>query len=258
LPAHLTTAEKYDKWSNQILPNGQRFPGELFHDESVQKALKEGGVLDLFTLHVKYPRTQHLPLSPGRTEDDLSLTDTHIFEGKHVVITEKVCGENTTLYSDYAHARSLDSGYHPSRTWVKQLQARVGPDLPQDWRLAGENAFAQHSIAYDKLPSYFLLFSIWNEKNECLSWEETKEWAELLGLETVPVLYEGLWDEEKAYACYPRPQLGEESEGFVVRNAEGFTYRQFRENVAKFVRAGHVDESATHWMHEGVKQNKLK
>ena len=30
-----------------------------------------------------------------------------------------------------------------------------------------------HSIAYDALPAHFLVFSIWNERNECLSWDET-------------------------------------------------------------------------------------
>lgn len=36
-----------------------------------------------------------------------------------VVITEKMDGENTTLYRDGLHARSLDSRHHPSRNWVK-------------------------------------------------------------------------------------------------------------------------------------------
>jgi hypothetical protein len=36
-----------------------------------------------------------------------------------------------------------------------------------------------------------LVFSIWNEQN-ALSWDETVEWAELLGLFTVPVLWRGI------------------------------------------------------------------
>lgn len=257
LPPQFDVNSRIDKWGNEILSNGQRLRGELFDDESVQKVLRQGGVLDLFTNYVKYPRTVHLPFSLGLTPNDLQLQDTKHFEGKQVVITEKLDGECTSLYHDYVHARSIDSKHHESRTWVKSLQAQIGHEIPGEYRLCGENVFAQHSIAYDKLPAYFLLYSVWNEKNECISWEETKEWAELLGLETVPVLYEGPWDEEKVYACYPQPQYSKESEGFVVRNADGFSYSSFKENVAKFVRADHVEKHNKHWMHEKVRPNKL-
>ena len=69
---------------------------------------------------IKYPRTPHLPWSPGASSDDVLLIDTQMFMGKPVVISEKMDGENTTLYADRLHARSLDSRHHPSRTWVKQ------------------------------------------------------------------------------------------------------------------------------------------
>jgi len=49
LPPHLYADQVYDKWGNIVLPNLQRLKGELFFDESVQKILKRGGVLDLFT-----------------------------------------------------------------------------------------------------------------------------------------------------------------------------------------------------------------
>ena len=49
---------------------------------------------------------------------------------------------------------------------------------------------------YDDLESYFYLFSIWNDKNECLSWDETLEWANILDLATPKVFYRGVYDEK--------------------------------------------------------------
>src|SRR5690606_22004173 len=70
VPPHLYADQSYDKWGNPVLPNGQRLKGELFFDESVQKILAQGQVLDLFTSWVKYPRTHHLPWSDGVNDDD--------------------------------------------------------------------------------------------------------------------------------------------------------------------------------------------
>ena len=107
----------YDKWGNIILPNGTRLRGELFNDLSVHKAIAP--VLSLFTKYVKYPRTLHLPWSYG-TSDDKFLKDTLNFDDEEVVVTEKLDGENTTLYNDYIHARSLEYDSHQSRNLIKK------------------------------------------------------------------------------------------------------------------------------------------
>src|SRR3546814_8478297 len=75
------------------------------------------------------------------------------FEGKRVIVTEKMDGENTTLYRDYIHARSVDGRSHPSRDWVKQFRSGIAADIPEDWRVCGENLFAKHSIHYTALRS---------------------------------------------------------------------------------------------------------
>jgi len=256
LPPELDTHEVYDKWGNILLPNGQRSPGPLFDDSSVQKVLGQGKVLDLFTEYVKYPRTPHLAFSGSINPDDIVKDNTDNFIGEKVIITEKLDGECTVIYSDgHAHARSLDSGYHPSRTRVKALAAKLSTDLPSGWRICGENLAAKHSIEYKKIP-HFMVFSIWNEKNQCLSWQQTKEWAELLDLPLAPVLYEGEWDEDVVRCCWHQPsEYSEESEGFVVRMATGFSYRKFSESMAKFVRPEHIADSRHHWLSQQVDYN---
>ena len=253
LPPHLYSDDVYDKWGNVVLPNGQRLKGELFDDESVQKALQP--VLHLFTDRVKYPRTYHLPWSPGMTDDDRKLEDLSQLEGHECVITVKMDGEQTTIYSDgYCHARSIDSGGHPSRDWVKALAGRVGPQLPSGWRICGENLWAKHSILYSDLPSYFLVFSIWDGL-KCLSWDDTLEWAALLDLHTVRTLSRERFNPQawQAWTESPWPN----HEGYVVRRADSFHYSEFRRKVGKFVRANHVHTHG-HWMRERIERNGLR
>lgn len=258
LPPQLYSDHEYDKWGNIVLTNGTRSPGELFNDESVQKVLAP--VLDLFNDHIKYPRTYHLPWSPGFTKDDKVLKDLSSFEGKRVIVTEKLDGENTTMYRDYIHARSLDSAGHPSQTWSKRIQADVGWEIPEGWRICGENLQAKHAIHYKDIPSYFAVFSIWDENNNCLPWDETVEYAKMLGLESVPVLYDGIYDEDAVRSAFTGDSVygTAEGEGYVLRIADGFHYSAFRQRVGKFVRADHVQKNVHHWKYQPVVFNELQ
>jgi hypothetical protein len=70
LPEHLDTEEEWDHWGNILLPSGARLRGELFFNDNVQKALKDGGVLGSYLEYIKYQRTYHLPTSPNLQNDD--------------------------------------------------------------------------------------------------------------------------------------------------------------------------------------------
>lgn len=257
LPPHLYDGDTYDKWGNPILTDGTRVKGELFNDESVQKILREGGVLDLFRDAVKYPRTSHLPWSMGRTSDDRTIENMHAFTGQRVIVTEKMDGENTSMYQHIIHARSIEGTNHPSRAWVKSFWGKIAHDIPAGWRICGENLYAQHSIHYDALPSYFMGFSIWDDNNQCLSWNETLEYFQLIGVEPVPVLYDGIYDEKLIREIGDKRLDLSQHEGYVVRVAAAFHYSQFRTHVAKYVRANHVTTDS-HWRYKAVRPNGLQ
>ncbi|MCY9581425.1 RNA ligase family protein [Paenibacillus alvei] len=208
-------------------------------------------------MKIKYPKTMHLPWSRSYTNDDKILRNTNHFIGREVVVTEKMDGENTTMYTNGIHARSLDSKDHPSRHIVKMLHGGIQYLIPEGYRLCGENVYAKHSLYYTDLPSYFLLFSVWNEQNICLSWDDTLEWADKLQLAVVPVLYRGIWDEEAAKKCYTMQSCcGGEQEGYVVRLASAFQYDAFKDSVAKFVRRNHV-QTDEHWLSKPIEPNRL-
>ncbi|MFJ4178443.1 RNA ligase family protein [Streptomyces sp. NPDC089733] len=206
-------------------------------------------------MRTHYPRTAHLPWSPGATSDDVRIADLAALTGREVVVTEKLDGENITLYADGLHARSLDSAHHPSRGWVKALQGRIGARVPDGWRVCGENLFARHSIPYEDLESFFYGFSVWDGER-CLDWDRTVEFLRDLGIPVPPVLWRGVFDAraEKALRAL-KPDTGRQ-EGYVVRPADGFGAADFGRLVAKWVRPGHV-QSDTHWMHSAVVPNGL-
>lgn len=204
----------------------------------------------------KYPRTYHLPWSLGSTSDDKILSSVNQFVGKEVVVTVKMDGENTSIYKDHIHARSLDSKNHVSRNWLKNFAQNFQQDIPEEYRLCGENLFAKHSIHYKNLKSYFYLFSVWN-KEICLDWDSTIEWASLLGVEVVPVIYRGLWDEKIIRDLYSEKFLDNEMEGYVVRSTDSFSIDDFSTNVAKFVRKNHV-QTEDHWMNQEIVRNEIK
>lgn len=214
----------------------------------------------------KYPKTSHLPWSQTISRDDKRLKDISHFIGKVIIVTEKMDGECTALYSDgYTHARSLDSNNHPSRNWVKRFWRDRCFSIPSGWRIYGENLYASHSISYNSLLSYFMGFSLW-DGNECKSWDETMEWFEELGITPVPVLYRGIFDEKLLRSLVDTMDL-EKQEGYVIRVADSFTVdfsdtkhddEQFAKYIAKFVRKGHVNEDSDHWMNKEIIKNNLK
>ena len=214
-------------------------------------------------MYYKHPRIYHLDWSPNLQNDDRRHPDIYSeLMGKEVVVTVKMDGENTTMYSDKIHARSLDSGYHESRSWVKNLHGQIKHNIPEGWRICGENMFAKHTIYYDDLKSYFLVFGIW-DNDRCFSWDETVYWSEVFGLEMVDVAYRGCWEDIGAIKKLSREGtcfdlVGEE--GYVVRTAEEFIHNfddKFLKPVAKYVRKNHV-QTDQNWMYQQIIPNKLR
>jgi hypothetical protein len=204
----------------------------------------------------KYPRTLHLPWSLGITSDDKVCKSLEHFQGKEIIVTEKMDGENTTLYKECLHARSLDSNGGIERDWIKTFWASFRHEIPEGWRICGENLWAKHSISYDNLLSYFYGFSVWDENNISLNWEQTLLIFETLGIVSVPLLYEGIFSEKKLRKLPSEINL-EKCEGYVIRLKDSFHYDAFQNSVAKFVRPNHV-QSDKHWRTQVLFPNTLR
>lgn len=203
----------------------------------------------------KYGRTYHLPNSPGVVSDDKVLWGLSILTAAdEVVFTEKMDGENTTIHATGCHARSPDSGYHPSRDWMKAFAAGISPRLSPGERIVGEYLFARHSVAYAQLPSYFLGFS-WTLDGCVQPWDASQERFAALGIHSVPVLFRGKFNDASLADVLDRMDFSVQ-EGFVVRTSAGFSEDDMATHMAKYVRDGHV-QSRTHWMRAEIVRNGL-
>ncbi|MCY7362140.1 MAG: RNA ligase family protein, partial [Ignavibacteria bacterium] len=134
----------------------------------------------------KYSRTPHFSYSKGLLNDDRMLESEEFFKDKTVEVSVKLDGENSNIYNDGYHARSLSSGYHVSRTWIKGYIPTFQKEIPDGWRFVFESMFAKHSIFYDNLETYAYLINIWDENRNCLSLKDTEEWIAKLKLVKVP------------------------------------------------------------------------
>src|SRR5271165_2355513 len=202
----------------------------------------------------KYNRTLHLPWSAGRGSDDKVAFDVSTLLAQPIVITEKIDGSNCCIEHDNVYARTHShTPTHKSFDHIKAFHSSIKHLLPTKCQFFGENAFALHSISYNELPGYFLLFGI-RTNGIWLSWEGVCEWAEALGVPTVPVLWKGtIYLEKELEALTTQLMLGKslcggEKEGIVVRVAGHFNDKDFSNSVMKQVRANHITTD-DHWSH---------
>ena len=205
---------------------------------------------------IKYPRTFHLPYSEKSTSDDkIMKSDTH-FIGKEVVVTIKMDGENTTIYRDTSHARSLNSLFDSEdRRWIETFRMLyVENKLDPNMRVCGENLFYKHTCSYDNLKSMFYGFSTWNG-NTCLSWDDTLKIFNELNIQPVDVIYRGMYDKELILKLFREYDSNNINEGFVVRLVDSFDISEFKTSLNKFVKNTFVIPSK-HWKYD-VKQNNI-
>ena len=214
------------------------------------------------TVLTKHPRIPHLPWSPGFVADgpepDLRLSSIARFKKKYVVVTIKMDGMNVTMYNNWIHARSTEFLMrHGATDLVKSMWSKIRLEIPDGWRVCGENLHAKHSIHYQNLPAFFLVHSVWDDRDVCLPWCETEEWAELLGFQTVPLVYCGMYEHNIIKNLHVDEYGGDECEGYVVRVAGSFHHSDAFSSVAKYVRERHV-QTDEHWLKGPLIKNKRR
>ena len=217
--------------------------------------------------YYKYPRTFHIPDSPGLTGDDKVMTSMKQFIGKEIVILEKRDGENTSLYPDgKIHARSIDSSSHPWMSLLKQEWGNKCYLLGERHRICGENLYAKHSIFYQDLTTFFEVFAIFKEDEYCVSWDVIERTCKELDLKTVPVLWRGMYgsDDYELTIRLLKTRIKNNTyfnnhdniEGYVIRVVDRIPYNQYSDYICKYVRPEHV-QTDKHWTKTWI-PNRLK
>lgn len=251
-----TRYKQYDKWGHEIPqpPRGEK--------------------------RMKYPHTPFFRNSPGGDVSEKRENGVMKWESlinKDLVFTVKMDGSNATF--DYAGvaARNANDAPHVSFDMLKAKHDAFNPCfLPDYLQFFCEWLYAKHSIHYTgetALTDYAQLFGIFNHRtNEWLGWESVREWAKSLGIHTVPTiseLYKGCGypivkkrysqpqDLENDVAGWAKKVISDGHEGIVVRSAYSYPWNKFNQNIAKYVRANHVNTDQ-HWSQQKVVRNEVK
>lgn len=215
-------------------------------------------------MSAKYPRSFHLPWSPGGTSDDKRLPDASMFVGVPLVVTEKCDGSNLTYTRTNVFSRShAGPPAHASFDLAKATHARIAHLLSPGLSLFCEFCYAVHSIEYGALPGYSLVFGARDDETGLWwEWDMVAAQARDVDLPTVPVLFRGAVDSEAelealttSLAAQPSA-FGGEREGVVVRRAGEFSDGAFGRSLGKWVRKDHV-QTDDHWQHQAIRPQRL-
>ncbi len=223
-----------------------------------------------------YPRTRHLPWNPNASRDDLiaSKKDCQIiFESERVQVTEKVDGANmgVTKGPIIRNRNHILRKGHTARTAAKKqfssvfgwyyehlhLFEELGKLAPNT-SVFGEWLLARHSVEYDRLPSFFMAYDLYDyASKQFVDPFEARGILVAAGFAVVPELHRGKVGSHgqlEAMVGQPSPFSSKElREGIYVKVGDGrwVTHR------FKMVRQGFI--AGSHFsMRANIIKNKLE
>lgn len=141
--------------------------------------------------------------------------------------------------------------------WLGQFKCRLESQLVDDLIAFGEWCAAKHTLKYDRLPDYFLLFDIYDKK-ERKFWSVSRrnEWAKQLGVHTTPIFGQGYYSvSELKDLLHNVKSFYREGypEGIIVRNDDALWNRE----RGKLIRAEFVQSIEMHWRSKQIEWNEL-
>ena len=219
----------------------------------------------------RFPHTPHIAwLAPGSPRDDkvLSQEEAEKLLAGEVVIEEKLDGANLGFsIGPDGNLRAQNRGQYLQPPfagqfaqlgkWMDAHQDRLFDVLTESLMVFGEWCAARHSLAYDQLPDWWLMFDVYDcEVQRFWSTSRRNELAAVLGVAVVPCLYRG---------CVTLTQLTKGTFDEVSRyrqgDAEGMIVR--RENAmwlqqrAKLVRPNFTQAITKHWRNRVKEWNRI-
>lgn len=204
----------------------------------------------------EFPRTSHLPLDPHAQRDDLvaSSAELHqLLRCDTLYVEEKVHGAQVrlTLHEGQVvlgnRSKILSKGYigrgtaakaqfAPLWTWMYDhldrfyaLEAHLGfmPGVYGEW------LYADHGIAYDRLPEWFVAYDLWDpDKQTFLETGVTRNVLTDVGFVIVPLIASGRFTPEQLLALRDGPSAF--GSGAIVREGIYLKGSQAGASVARY------------------------
>ena len=221
----------------------------------------------------RFPSTPHLAwlAKDGMPRDDkvLSPAETQELLSGDVVVEEKLDGANLGLsLSPDGALRAQNRGQYLSDphtgqfarlpAWLTQHEPGLRTVLRPELMLFGEWCAARHSLGYDALPDWFLLFDVYDRSiGRFWSTSRRNALAAEAGLSTVPLVSSGLTTlaalKQLLVDTPSRYRAGLPLEGVVVRRESG----EWCEARAKLVRPDFTQAIDTHWRKRTIDWNRV-
>lgn len=219
----------------------------------------------------RFPHTPHLVwLGSGSPRDDkvLSQEEAKKLLAGEVVVEEKLDGANLgfSLGPD-GGIRVQNRGQYllPPFTgqftqlgkWMEVHQDRMFDVLTETLMFFGEWCAARHSLSYDQLPDWWLMFDVYDKSTERFwSTPRRNALAINLGTSTVPCLSKGRIGmarlEREISDAGSRFRTGK-LEGIIVRKEDAM----WLQSRAKLVRADFTQTISQHWRTRLIEPNRL-
>lgn len=219
----------------------------------------------------RFPHTPHIAwLASGTPRDDkvLSLDEVEKLLAGDVVIEEKLDGANLgfSLGPDGTlRVQSRGQYLLPPFTgqfaqlgkWMDVHQDGLFDTLTESLIVFGEWCAARHSLAYDQLPDWWLMFDVYDrDAKRFWSTARRNKLAVALGVSLVPCLYQGrvTMAQLKGWAFGETSRFRQgDAEGVVVRSEDAMWLQQ----RAKLVRANFTQAITQHWRHRVTEWNRV-
>lgn len=218
----------------------------------------------------RFPQTPHLAwLGKGSVRDDkiLSPADESEFLSGEIVVEEKVDGANLGISVDASgfvrvqnRGSFVTSDSHPQfrglPAWLAARRAQLQDELGGRLILFGEWCAAVHSVQYEKLPDWFLLFDVYDRvENKFWSTRRRNELARVLSLRTVPFLAKGHFTMTELKALFGPSRLGAPAvEGVYLRREDD----DWLIERAKLVCPEFTQAMGEHWSRRAMVLNSLE
>ena len=166
-----------------------------------------------------------------------------------------VSSERRVVAQSRGHYLEAGTGgqWKPLWRWLAERQDKLVSGIGPGRIAVGEWCYARHSVFYDALPDWFLLYDVYDRK-ERRFWSRGRRdrLARRAGLSTVPLIGEGTFTVSQLRKLLGRSRLGQ-SEGLYLRWDED----EWLVCRAKLVRPGWVMASDAHWSSKPLESNRL-
>lgn len=217
----------------------------------------------------KFPSTPHLATLSGvevREDKVMTTNERNAFLAQKLTIEEKVDGANLGIsFDSCGNVRAQNRGgylalpssgqWRPLQDWLALRADELLVTLVDRYILFGEWCYARHSIFYNRLSDWFLVFDIYDRQSgRFLSVNRRDAFCRKLGVAQVPVIARGHFLFEDLAGLLSKSAVAEEpAEGIYLRWDSG----KFLVRRAKVVRLEFLKSLNEHWSKRAIEANSL-